>query len=118
MRRGKGNFGSDWFSLYAPIFRYVKGYDKGLIGDLAKYFTQLRGSNFTSQEKSQISKILARYEYQIPFAAMPMEEGVAHVRFLVDMVVNHHRFAVGAPIVGGKARLGLVTYKGENFQLL
>lgn len=116
--RDKGDFGGNWFSLYAPIARYVKGYDVGLIEELKKYFTQIRGSNFTSPENVQISQILSRYEYQIPFAAMPMEEGVAHVRFLVEMVVYHHRFAVGAPVVGGKARIGLVTYKGENFQLL
>jgi hypothetical protein len=47
-----------------------------------------------------------------------MDEGVAYVKFLVEMVVNHHRFAVGAPIVGGKARIGLVTYKGEKFQFI
>lgn len=116
--RDRGNFGSNWFSLFAPIQRYVKGFDRRLFEELAGYFTKIRGSNFTPAEKKKISQILAKHEYQIPFAAMPMEEGIAHVRFLVEMVVNHHRFAVGAPVVGGKARIGLVTYKGENFQIL
>jgi hypothetical protein len=116
--RDKGDFGSNWFSLFAPIQRYVKGMDRRLFEELIKYFTQIRGSDFTKDEKKKISQILAKYEYQIPFAAMPMQEGVAHVKFLVEMVVNHHRFAVGAPVVGGEAHIGLVTYKGENFQIL
>ena len=49
---------------------------------------------------------------------MPIEEGIAHVKFLVDLAINHHRYAVGAPIVGGQARVGLVTYKGEQFKIL
>jgi len=116
--RDKEDFGSNWFSLFAPIQRYIKGIDKRLFEELAKYFTQIRGSNFTNAENKKISQILAKYEYQIPFAAMPMEEGIAHVRFLVEMVVSHHHFAVGPPVVGGKACIGLVTYKGENFQVL
>jgi len=115
---GQGEFGSVWFALNEPIYRYVKGYDRGLLGELKNYFTQIRGSNFTSQEETQISNILQKYEYPIPFVAMPMQEGVAYVRFLVEMVINHHRFALGAPIVGGKAHIGLVTYKGEKFQII
>lgn len=116
--RRRGNFGSNWFALNEPIFRYVKGYDRRLLGELKKYFIQIRGSDFTPQEGKAISDILKKYEYPIPFSAMPMEEGVAHVKFLVEMLINHHRFAIGAPVVGGKACIGLVTYKGEKFQIL
>ena len=78
----------------------------------------MRGSPPTSAEDTEITNILDRYEYPIPFNAMPMEEGVAYVKFVVEMVINHHRFATGAPVVGGKAQIGLVTYKGEKFQIL
>jgi len=107
-----------WFAINEPIFRYVKGYDRGLLKELKDYFAQIRGVGFTPQEEDAISKILQKYEYSIPFPAMPLEEGIAHVRFLVEMVINYHRFATGAPVVGGKARIGLVTYKGEKFQIL
>lgn len=116
--RGQGNFGGTWFALNEPIFRYFKGYDRGLFKELKDYFVKIRGAGFSPQEDAEISNIMQKYEYQIPFPAMPLEEGIAHVRFLVEMVINHHRFAVGAPIVGGKACIGLVTYKGEKFQIL
>lgn len=118
--QGKGSFGSNWFALFDPIFRYTKGYDRNLINELFGYIEKniLLNVPPTEQQKKEISGILAKYEYGVPFPAMPMDEGVAYVKFLVEMVVNHHRFAVGAPIVGGKARIGLVTYKGEKFQFI
>lgn len=115
---GEGLFRPVWFALNEPIFRYHKGYDRGLVTELRGYFARLRGSPPTSAEDTEITNILDRYEYPIPFNAMPMEEGVAYVKFVVEMVINHHRFATGAPVVGGKAQIGLVTYKGEKFQIL
>lgn len=115
---GEGNFKPVWFALNEPIFRYHKGYDRNLLKDLKKYFVQIRGKPFTKAENAEIMGILQRHEYKIPFGGMPIEDGVAYVRFLVDMVVNHHRYAIGAPVVGGKVQIGKVTYKGEKFQIL
>lgn len=117
-QRAEGQFGGNWFSLYAPIFRYTKGYDQELIKELRDYFESLRGSPLTPQEETQFDNIVNKYEYRIPFAGMPIEEGIAHVRFLVEMVINHHRFVTGAPVVGGKVRIGLVTYRKEKFSIL
>jgi hypothetical protein len=114
----QGQFGSTWFAINAPIFRYVKGFDPALIRAIIDYFEKLRGTKFTPQEGKDLGEILPKFEYAIPFASMPLQEGIAFVRFLVEMVINHHRFASGAPVVGGKACIGLVTYKGERFQIL
>ncbi len=118
LQRGKGKFGSNWFATFEPIRRYIKGYDPRLVEELKGYFSQLRNSPFNPAEEQKIKEILSKYEYPIPFIAMPIDEGVAHVRFLVELAINHHRFAVGAPIVGGNAVIGLVTYKGEQFKIL
>ncbi len=118
LRREKGNFGSDWFATFGPIRRYIKGFEPELLEELEKYFIQLRGSPFSSAERDKIKEIVGKHEYQIPFIAMPIKEGIAHVKFLVELAINHHRFAVGAPIVGGEAKIGLVTYKGEQFKIL
>lgn len=115
---GEGAFRPVWFSLNETIVRYQLGYDRNLIRELKQYFAQLRGSPLTSKEDAAIAAILKKHEYVIPFGGMPMEEGVAYVRFVVEMVINHYRFAIGAPVVGGKARIGLVTYKGEKFRIL
>jgi len=114
----EGNFRPVWFALNEPIFRYEKGYDRNLVGELKEYFAQLRGAPLTGAEDTAFTNILDRYEYLIPFSGMPMKEGVAYVKFVVEMVINHHRFATGAPVVGGNAQIGLVTYKGEKFQIL
>lgn len=114
----QGNFRSVWFALNEPIFRYHKGYDRGLFRELANYIEQLRGTSLNKTETEVIEKILLKYEYQVPFGGMPIREGIAYVRFLVEMVINHYRFSVGAPVVGGKAQIGLVTYKGEKFRIL
>jgi len=116
--RAQGDFGSIWFALNEPIYRFKKGYDRALLKELKQYFAQLRGAPLTPEENAMIEQMVAKYEYMIPFPAMPIEEGIAFVRFLVEMVIKHHRFAIGAPIVGGKARIGLVTYRGEKFKIL
>jgi len=51
------------------------------------------------------------------FDAMPINRGIEYVRFLVQLVISHHQFAVGAPIVGGSPRMGVVTYKGGGFRI-
>jgi len=116
--RPPGSFGTSWYAMYAPIARYIKGYDYQLIQDVFSEFGKIRGTPLTDSEIGQIAKVLGTHEYGIPFGAMPMMEGVKHTRFLVEMVINHHRFAFGAPVVGGKCRIGMVTYRGEKFQIL
>jgi hypothetical protein len=115
---GQGQFASAWYATYEPIRRYIKGYVPAMIDELFGFIQELRGESLEQAEAQKVLQILAKYEYVIPFAAMPMAEGVAHARFLVDLVINHHRFALGAPVVGGKARIGTVTYTGEKFQIL
>jgi len=116
--RARGEFGTNWFALYQPIHRYIKGYDPALMQELTQYFEKLRGEPLSSDQVSQAEAILQKYEYQVPFAAMPMIEGIEHTRFLVNLVIQHHRFALGAPVVGGKTRIGLVTYRGGRFRIL
>lgn len=114
----EGDFRPVWFSLNEPIVRYEIGYDRGLVAELKQYFAQLRGSPLTNAEDEATTAILNRYTYSIPFGGMPMGEGIAYIRFVVELVINHYRFVIGAPVVGGKAQIGLVTYKGEKFQIL
>lgn len=116
--RGEGNFGGNWFALCEPIHRYFKGYDRKLLEKIKTFMVKMKGSPLNPQEESEISNIIQTSEYPVPFNSMPIEEGIAHVRFLVDMVINHHRFSLGAPVVGGKATIGLVTYKGDRFRII
>jgi hypothetical protein len=116
--RKQGDFGSNWFAIHQPIFRYSKGYDQDLMGEVRTFYEGLRGAALDPTEEQNLQAILNKYEYPIPIQAMPTEEGVQYARFLVDLVVKHHRFALGAPVVGGSVRIGRVTYKGERFEIL
>jgi hypothetical protein len=65
-----------------------------------------------------LQDVATKHEYQIVFASMPLKRGIEYVRFLDQLVISHHKFAVGAPIVGGSPRIGFVTYKGGGFKIL
>lgn len=116
--RSEGEFGTNWFATFDPIRRYILGFDPDLLNAVIAYTESLQGRPYSPDEVEHLSAIVQRHEYQIPYGAMPMKEGLDHVRFLVELVINHHRYAVGAPIVGGKARIGMVTYRGEQFQIV
>ena len=58
----QGNFRSVWFALNDPIFRYHKGYDRNLLGELRNYFGQLRGTPFSDAENREIDAILLRHD--------------------------------------------------------
>ena len=118
LQRDKGQFGANWFALFEPIRRYFKGCDPALLQDVESFFEKLRGKPLTAKQRKTLFQLVARHEYKVPFAAMPMEEGVQHVRFLIDLVINHFRFAFGAPVVGGRVRIGKVTYRGEKFKII
>ena len=117
-QREQGQFGTNWFASAEPIVRYFKGYDPVLMNNVLTHISSLTEKAFSQEELEGILSIMDQHEYQVPYMAMPIEEGIAQTRFLVEMVINHHKFSIGAPIVGGKANLGMVTYKGGKFQLL
>lgn len=117
-QRPQGHFGTNWFATYGAIKRYVHGFEPVMINEVMAYTESILGRAYTEEEIDTVREIVGGYEYRIPFEAMPMREGIGHTRFLVELAINHHRFSEGAPVVGGKAKLGMVTYRGEHFQLL
>jgi hypothetical protein len=118
MMRAQGDFNTNWYALYEPIDRYLKGYSQPLMNELLAHFETLRGTPLSPQEKKDISALLARHEFVIPIGAMPVAVGIELTRFLVQLVVNHHRFAIGAPVVGGRAKIGKVTYTAARFEII
>lgn len=117
-KRAQREFGTNWFAMFEPIRRYILGYDPRILQEMDDFFERLRGSPISDDERNQIKAILQKHEYKIPYFAMPMEEGIAHTRFLIELVINHHRFAIGAPVVGGNVTIGKVTYKQEAFEII
>lgn len=117
LERARGDFGADGYAMDAPIRRYLRGADRGLVREIVQYMER-RSTPLNAAEEDEISRILDGYAYRVRHDAMPMEEGVAYARFLVGLVVSHHRFATGDPVVGGKIHVGRVDYRGGAFEVV
>ena len=113
-----GAFLVAWFATFDPIERYLLGFDRGLLFELSAYVEGLLGRPFTEDEINGFAPIREKYGYRIMLDSMPIKAGVEYVRFLVQLVIQHYRFTSPHPVVGGKPKLGVVTYKEENFQIL
>ena len=115
---GPGEFGCAWFASSKPIHRYIKGIDYDLWVDLNARIEQILARPLTADENAQLAAVTAKHEYRIPTDSMPIQVGIECARFLVSLVIGHYRFTERDPIVGGRAKIGVVTYKQESFRLL
>jgi len=114
---GQGEFNSNWFALYEPIFRYWWGYDPRVVEDVANYIGTIRAP-LTDPEKVGFVNAFGQRQYLFPVGMMPMPVAVEFVKFLVGLVISHHRFEIAASGVGGLARVGIATYRGGPFKIV
>lgn len=113
-----GVFGVTWYATNRPIHRYINGIDPVLRVELESELLKVLGRPLSQQEAEQFAKIFARHQYTFVYNSMPVGSGVKFVRHLVDMVIQHYRVVAEDSVVGGEARIGVVTYKGEHFKIL
>lgn len=116
--REKGQFGTNWFGVTEPIFRLIKGHGKKVPDILIDYFVKTYKLDFTDKDKTAIEGILRGFEYQIPYAAMPIQEGVDHIKFLLDLVINQTKYVIGAEICGGPIKIGVVQRGEKEFRII
>lgn len=115
---GPGSFQVAWFATFIPIERYIMGFDRNLLGEITTFIEGLLHRHLTADEISSFGPIRDKYTYRIMLDSMPIQAGIDYVRFLVQLAIQHHHFVSSHPVVGGKAKLGVVTYKQENFRIL
>jgi hypothetical protein len=113
--RKRGEFGTTWSANFAPIQRLIKGYDQRLLDELLGYFAQRHNVKVDDKVQQDIGALVQKHESRIPYQAMPIEEGIDHVRYLLDVVISHTRFVIGAPICDGPVRLAVVTLEGVKW---
>jgi hypothetical protein len=113
----QGSIGAIRFAMHEPISRYVDGYAPGLLKSLTDYIGTIRAP-LTPDEIQAFAEQANKFNYSIVFSGMPIDQGVDYVRFLVELVIGHYKYVAGAAIVGGKARIGLVTYRGGKFSII
>jgi hypothetical protein len=117
LERAPGDFGSDGYAMDAPIRRYLLGADRTLVGELIR-FMERRSTPLSPAEEARISRILDDHAYEVRHDAMPMDDGIAYARFLVELVINHHRFTSRDAVVGGKVQIGRVDYRRTAFEVV
>lgn len=114
----RGFFGLTWHAVSKPIQRYINGIDDQLLLELETAFTKILGRSLAANEIQDFKAIISRHQYHFVYGSMPISAGVQFVRFLVTMVIEHYKVVAEDSIVGGQARIGVVTYKGSGFELL
>jgi len=114
----KGRIGHAWFASSVPINRYLKGIDGQILVKLEAFYKGLLGRDLTQDEVQQVLTLIGEHEYHIKTDGMPIQSGIKCARFLVEFVLGHYRFAETHPIVGGKAKIGVVAYDHSAFRIL
>jgi hypothetical protein len=112
-----GSFGLAWFALSDPIERYLYGISLKGLGEIADYMKELLGRDITADEFGKLIEIRNGQAYQIMTDSMPVKTGIAYVRYLVNHVIAHYRFTEPHPTVGGKTQIGVITYRGGEFEI-
>jgi hypothetical protein len=115
---GPGQYGCRWFALAAPIERYANALDPTLSVKLKDVFEEILGRALTTDDQAKFAAAIQECRYSFQFNGMPIQSGIDCARFLVDMVIGHYRFAETHPVVGGKAKIGVVTYDQDAFRIL
>jgi len=110
--RKPGDFGSNWGGQYDGVQRFHKGFEPPIIEAAVRAVVERLQLKPTEEQAKGISEAVAkavgRFEYQVPFAAMPLQEGIDYVKFLLYLMISQHRFVVGAPTCGGKVSIAVV----------
>jgi hypothetical protein len=117
-KNAPGAYGLCWFASSIPITRYIKGMDGEIGTKVRALFESILGRPLSTEELGKFAAILNEHEYHIKIDGMPIQSGVACARFLVDFVIGHYNFAETHPIVGGKTKIGIVTYSHDAFTIL
>jgi hypothetical protein len=113
-----GEFGLAWFAMSEPIERYLYGISIAGLTEIADYVAELMGRPLTAEEIDKLFEIRRNQGYQVMTDSMPVKTGVDYVKFLVDYVITHYRFTQPHSIVGGKSKIGVITYRTEDFHIM
>lgn len=118
-KREPGNFGSDWGGQYDGVQRFHKGYQPQVIESAITALLDTIGVDADDLDQEAVSRAIqgavSPHEYQVPFVAMPVQEGVDYVKFLLQMMISQNRFVFESPTCAGPIRLAVVR-KYEGFE--
>jgi hypothetical protein len=116
--REPGDFSSDWFGEYDPIYRYVRGYDPRLINDVVQLIRDAVSDQPGTDIEAHLREILDEYGQPVPYEILPVEMGISYVESLLALSVDYHHFSMARESARRAFRIGLITFRDDEFRIL
>lgn len=135
-----GHAGLSWNAQSDTVERIIRGYDRKLRSDIEDSFnvaiqayqnemnqavlrildevlTKLNakmpaGVNTTLPSKVSFTPPWDKLKIGIPYSALPLQEAINFVSYLIMMQAGKSRFAPGVATVGGRTHIGVITRDG------
>lgn len=133
--------GLAWAGLSASVQRILRGYDLRLKVDLDQQFEQLYHAmsqealrivqevlqslgaqmpaeiNADLPAKPDLEALYKRYQLDIDYENMPLQDAVDFVAYLVNLESGKHKFERGVPTVGGRTHISVIT-RNEGLRII
>jgi hypothetical protein len=106
---GEGETGLFVGGQPSPIYRLLRGFDESIEEPLLR-------AGVPPADLPQLLQVMAQHtEVQLLHPAMPIQDAIELVDFLVGMTKSYYRFLPGADTVGGETDIAVVT-RHEQFK--
>ncbi|MFQ5874863.1 MAG: hypothetical protein ACE5JL_13855 [Dehalococcoidia bacterium] len=103
--RPDDNFGASWRGVAVPFTRLYRGVDPRLREELGK----------KGIDEEAFRKLRDQFTSPIVFDAMPIQDAIDFVVFVLETTINMARFEVGMPSCGGPLWVATIT-KQDKFE--
>ena len=101
-KNGEPDFGASWFGLTDSIVRLHFGIDDAAVAILSEKL---------GTPQTELRKMVAEIQYQIPFGLMPLQDATEYASYLMNTAVGRFRFVIGPELVGGKVDIAIITQR-------
>ena len=98
-----------WRGQFEPLARLITGYAPQLLEDILPMLTEKLGED-------GVNEFVGRYQPPAVFGAMPLQEALELVRWMLRTTIGYFRFAAGPRVCGGEIDTALITPFGFDWK--
>lgn len=103
---GNPTFGASWFGMTDALVRLHFGYDRESIQQIAAR---------SDLNNEQLRELVASFEYQLPWAVMPLQDAIEYANYMLNVAVGRYRFVIGPELCGGEIDIAAITQNRFNW---
>lgn len=105
----RGVFNTAWRGMTEGLVRFHRGVPLEHADRIIKMVLEHHGIESLDDDLAQkVVGFLDGLAFQVPFWALPLQEGVHYVRFCLDVMVNQSRFVADSAGCGGSVRMAVI----------